>query len=410
MLEQVARIVIFRFDVKFRQMLVVGSTVLGTAVGCFLLWPSTLTRELPVGPAAPGAVGSPASLGAHAPPQARVNMRENGVHGTFPAASPPTPSQSQPELEALLQQADSAEGETARRDSAARIAETMDEAWHQFVEDPNAALAWALDQDHDMARVALQVVLGEWAQDDPAAAFDAMTLIADGSADSNLHAYGTALVVESWAAVDPAAAWGAVEILPSSPGTAFLRSRILTAWAENDPADAAASLQALVNETANAGPEPQGMHSAVLNVAYRLARDYGAEAARWAVSFPKGTEARTSALAGVVSGWVDDNPEAVGDWLQAMDAGPERDAGVVSMVRLYAAEAPATALAWAETISDEAQRSSLLATTAGRWLSAAPEDAEAWMRTATVLTDEQREGLFEARRTIPEPGVARKSP
>lgn len=385
--------------------LVVGGTVLGAASACFLVWLAAGTDEPPDGPAAPGAAGSPASLEARAPLQTLVDAREGGAHRTLPAPLPPT-SQSQPDLEALLHRADSAEGEAGRRETAARIDETIDEAWHRVGEDPTTALAWAFDQDGDMARTALQVVLGEWAYADPAAAFEAVSRMGDGGADSNLRAYGLSLVVESWAAIDPAAALEGVEILPSSPGTTFLRGRILTLWAENDPANAAASLEALVNESASGNSASRDLQSTVSNVAYRLAREYEAEAADWALALPEGSGARTSALAGVVSGWMDDNPQAAGALLDRMEPGAARDAGVLSMLQAYATEAPETALAWAETISDEAQRSSLYAITAARWLSTDPGKAEAWIRTATVLTDEQRNAIFAAHRLIPKPRLA----
>jgi ferric-dicitrate binding protein FerR (iron transport regulator) len=77
-------------------------------------------------------------------------------------------------------------------------------------------------------------------------------------------------------------------------------------------------------------------------------------------------------------------------------------------VKAYAAEAPETALAWAETISDKAQRSSLCAVAAARWLSKDPERAEAWIRTAPVLSDAQRAAILEAHRIIPEPVIDRE--
>lgn len=390
--------------------LLVSGTMLGIAAGCFLLWSLVVTHDLPVGPTARQAVNPQTSLDAHITERHGASARENGARETLANASAQELMQSRPGLEVLIRHADSVEGETAQRDNAARVAETIDEAWHQLVADPNAALAWALDQDRDMARVALRVVLTEWAQDDPAAAFEAMTQSANVSADTHLRAYGLALVVESWAVVDPGAALDAVDILPSSLGTNLLRSRILAAWAQDDPVEASTALQALVNQAADAGAAPRGLESTVASLGYRLAHHYGAQAADWALEFPPGTDARNNALAGVVSAWMDDNPQAVGDWLDGMDPGPGRDAGVLSLVQAYATEAPKTALAWAATISDEAQRLSLVSITAARWLSAAPEEAEAWIRTATLVSDEQREEIFEARAKIPRPGRISNSP
>jgi hypothetical protein len=306
----------------------------------------------------------------------------------------------------LLEIADSAEGEGARRATAGRIATIRDEGQRRVANGPSSALAWALEQG-DMARLAMQVVVGEWARVDPAAAFEAVRQIADGGPHASLRAHGLALVVDTWATIHPAAALQGVGTLSSSPGTGLLQGRILATWAEHDPVTASMSLEPLIGEGAR-GAEAQTLGSTVSNVAYRLGQEDPMEAADWALALPEESTARTNALSGAVAAWIDDDPQAVGAWLDAMDPGPTRDAGVTSVVKAYAAEAPETALAWAETISDKAQRSSLCAVAAARWLSKDPERAEAWIRTAPVLSDAQRAAILEAHRIIPEPVIDRE--
>lgn len=325
-------------------------------------------------------------------------------HGALPDTPPLPPSP--PDLEALLLDAGSAASKSERQKTTARIAKTSDEARHRVAEDPEAALAWAFGLDQDTARPALRIVMGVWAKVDPAAAFEAASKLGSSGADPLLPSYGLSLVVEPWAAADPTAVFAAAKALPASPSTSILQGRILTLWAEKDPRNAAASLQSLVYESASGAPESWGLQSVVSNVAYRLALKSTVEAGEWALAFPDGSEARANALSGVVSGWIDNTPETVGKWLDGMTPGAARDAGVLAVVQGYGPKAPESALAWAQTLSNEAQRSNLTAITASRWLSTDPAKADAWIRTSTVLSDDQRTAIFEAHRLIPKPGFA----
>lgn len=362
---------------NIKHLLLGGGIVLGAAACGFLVWWSVA----PLPPDGTGAADSSAAL------QPVAGSGERGVAPGAPPEPPPPP----PDLEEMLRQADTIAAATARAESATRMDDTLAEARRRAEEDPKAAMAWALQQG-DMVRSALSTVLDVWARTDPAAAFEALRWMKD-ERDPNLHLYGLSLLVEHWTAADPAAAWKGVGTLPLSPGAALLKSQVARLWAAQDPAAAAAQLKALTS--GGRSRDDQALLQPIFAaVAGQLAAQNGPKAAEWALGFAEGSPERTSAVAGVVSGWYAKDAKAVSDWLNRMEDGAVHDAGAAALVELCVQSAPEVALEWAQAMSDEARRSVLTLQVAARWLAADPEKAEAWLGKTTVLSPEQRETIL----------------
>ncbi|WP_269539220.1 hypothetical protein [Cerasicoccus fimbriatus] len=126
-------------------------------------------------------------------------------------------------------------------------------------------------------------------------------------------------LVDEWADVDPLAAKAFVDSMIDDPAYGDMQRELLSAWADDDPAAAAEWLSSLDPETT--------------------------DQARLATS--------------LVANWTRYDMEAAANWLNSLPQTPELDRAVGIFSMRAAQDDPATALTWANSISNEQSRDRL---------------------------------------------------
>lgn len=259
--------------------------------------------------------------------------------------------------------------------------------------------------------------------------------------------YLTAAAMRSWASVNPQAAleWKESAGSTGGPGDFFLNAALISGFAQNDPAAAAAYVTAmdagpqrqrltgvLVNEYLKQGygsatgwaqslSDPSLKTEAYTEIMRRWARDDVDAAARWLTpqldqpfasaaaaelagemaetnpagaldlvySMPEG-EARDEALAETLEEWAERDPEAAALWLDEQPIAPATDLAVAAYAREVARLDPTAAMDWAQTIYDDNQRQSAIFETAVTWMRQDPTAATAWMQANDYSEAEQQ--------------------
>jgi len=263
------------------------------------------------------------------------------------------------------------------------------QAW--AAQDPLAALN-AVQSLSEVAtrRMLLQQVVNTWGEQDPRAAVDwAMAQPPSGQRGQYL---GTAL--RALARSDPRGAFDLALAQPA-PDRDGVVGNVLGEWASADPAAAAAALARLPGEAVN--------HSALSQVAMHFVRQDPAGAAAWLVTL----EERQATLAAsmVFSMLGRQSPQDAAPLVDDLP-GPLRRQASQSLVQSWAAQDPAAAARWVDTMADPAARSEAGRALTRQW---AQYDVPAALRYAEGISDRgERDaallGVLESRRI--EPGQA----
>ncbi len=219
---------------------------------------------------------------------------------------------------------------------AALFAASVAVAWARG--DVPAAAAWARALPAAAQAEAWCAVAAVQASADPAGAAAFIAELPPGAS----RAHGCASVAEIWAraAPDAALAWAA-GLSHADRFTAMPAA--LSAFAENDPASAAAWLRRQTETVSH----PQET-AAVIRV--WTARDPAAAAA-WVAAWPA-TPGQAQAMQHLVYDWTARDPEAASAWLNAQPGGPARDDAVAQLSLQVTATDPSAAAAWAASIQD----------------------------------------------------------
>lgn len=89
------------------------------------------------------------------------------------------------------------------------------------------------------------------------------------------------------------------------------------------------------------------------------------------------------------------DPTAASTWLGEQPAGSSKDQGIVALLNdRQLREDPATAVVWADSISDEVQRSEQVQRSARRWLASDRDSAVEYIESSQSLNAEQKSGLI----------------
>jgi RNA polymerase sigma factor (sigma-70 family) len=126
----------------------------------------------------------------------------------------------------------------------------------------------------------------------------------------------------------------------------------------------------------------------VTETAAKLAQTAPLEALRWLENFraaPDGAVKEGVAL--VMKDWAKRDVNAAGQFLQGQSQHPQYDAMAGSFAQAVAKSNPQAALAWAQSIRDEAARTAAQNAVAKGWLRQEPDAAKAWFHSAGY-TDE----------------------
>jgi RNA polymerase sigma factor (sigma-70 family) len=150
-----------------------------------------------------------------------------------------------------------------------------------------------------------------------------------------------------------------------------VRRAVVEHWVQQDAAAAAAFV-----ETAEPAHERVGLMDS-LGLAWLQTEP--ARAADWWVTHAPGPQT----LIKIMNVWAHNDPNAAGEWLGRLPAGPESDPARMTFARQVSDLDPESALRWAETISEAALRESTIDHVFGAWRARDGAAAQSFLQKAT---------------------------
>ena len=244
--------------------------------------------------------------------------------------------------------------------------------------DPDAALAWANTLSGDDKSQALVSVVGEMASSDPSRA---AAMAAGLEGDDQTRAYGE--IAERWAATDFSAAESWINTL-SGEARDRAMSEALGVLARTDPQGAANRVSSL--------PEGGGRDRAIRDIAGEWSESDPARAAAWLIGQQTGDMG--DAMREVMGNWVSQDSAGALTFIQQQPAGDGRDAATQTYLWMNREMPPSDAVALAESISDEGDRSRALGMTAWRWMREDEAAARAYVESTTALSEEAKQRIL----------------
>jgi len=255
--------------------------------------------------------------------------------------------------------------------------------------DPLAALRWSeeglsqlpISSRHDQ----MQALLRGYASHDPAAAFDYVAALEEGTRiDSRIKSSLMEEVIEvqirEGGLVE---ARGSIQALPEGRLKQEMMREMVDEWAGFDPVGAAEYVASL---GADATPDLK------TTIASEWAESDPAAAAKWLDSFPPDDPALPRATAEVIREWTRYDLDAPAEWLNTLPASEDLDRAVASYTYRAAQEDPAGAMSWAESIVDERLRSRMMESVAVSWKETDPGGFTTYLESAEIAP-EQRQSL-----------------
>ncbi len=258
--------------------------------------------------------------------------------------------------------------------------------------DPAAAIAWWNSPENYAAQRVrqnrLESILEGYVATDPFSAFQFAVGLGEGTLEeqrTKREALRTVVetMVES-GNLDSALLW-ATDMEPGEGQTAAL-AEIMQEWAEYDPDGASAYLEQL------AGRDD---FDEVRNSMIRT----------WAESDPEQASAYLTTLdvddpnrgrlsAMLVYQWSRYDLTGPAEWLNTQPASPELDRAVATLTYRAASDDPASAMSWAESISDERMRQRSIDRVAREWAGQDPEAFADYVKSSE-FSDEEKQRLLE---------------
>ncbi|MFP6872231.1 MAG: hypothetical protein VCA55_01875 [Verrucomicrobiales bacterium] len=250
-------------------------------------------------------------------------------------------------------------------------------------QDPDGALSWAKSLPEEVRGEALNNVVQHFTAENPLKAAEIAMGLEGESQQRALRS-----IADQWSRTHPEAALKWASGLQGEARTEAMEET-LENWAGSDP-DAAISYVEKITDAAE-------KDRFVPDVAERWARRDSASAqaaAEW-VSGQADGEGKDRATGSVVEAWMRSDPTAASTWLGEQPAGSAKDQGIVSLLNdRQLREDPATAVVWADSISDEVQRSEQVQRSARRWLASDRDSAVEYIESSHSLNPEQKSGLI----------------
>lgn len=159
-------------------------------------------------------------------------------------------------------------------------------------------------------------------------------------------------------------------------------------WAASDPAQAAEAAMAL---------EDQGDQTMAFSSAVSIwAESDPKTLANYSLTLSEGS-AQTAALNEAMQAWAIDDSASLEIWLAALDPATALDYGAFSLATQSSIiqQNPTLAAGWAQTITDDTQRSNALAAVITQWAASDPAAARAYAESTTELNSETRQFLMD---------------
>ncbi len=256
-------------------------------------------------------------------------------------------------------------------------------------QDPEAALAWAQALPGDNVALrndAITSVFSSWIAADPASAG---SYIQQNFADDPSFKTLTGDVVTKWADADPQGAFTWALSLPVGVNGARINAitTALTALTNVDPQTAMQDALML------SGNNQLSAETAVISA---WANQNPAQAAASLQNLPAGKSLDT-ATGNVAKSWLTQDPQAASQWINTLSPGSARDAAVAQIISTVGENNPADAFNWAITIDNQTTRNTQIVKLASQWSKQNPAAAAAAAQNAlqnlTGLTAEQQAAL-----------------
>ena len=255
-------------------------------------------------------------------------------------------------------------------------------AWALSLHNPEEALKFSttLASASERSQVVRQAIsqLARLSPQDAATRMDSMT-------DPKDRQQALVALAETWGSNDPSAALRWAESLSGDEKTSALAS-LLPEQARNNPGEAAAKLQALLDNPGNASGSV--LQTATGNLAKEWAGRNPDEAGAWVAGLPAGAAAEAGAAA-LVENWSSHDPIAAADWLATLPEGGVKDAAIQPLVESIRQNDPETAFSWGMSMKDAAKRSTVMEETIRNWNTNDPEAARAAVQQANLSSEER---------------------
>ena len=252
-------------------------------------------------------------------------------------------------------------------------ASTIASEWAR--QDPTAAMAWANSLTGNDKGSAMNAVVREVANGDPAKAWGMVTTM---DKDSQARAYED--IAGKWGAKNFPDAEAMIRGLPADQQAAAMSSAI-AGLSRTDPKQAA--------DKAAAMPTGDDRNSAISIVAKNWSRENPKEAAAWAMT--QGDDAtKSDAIDEVMPNWVAQDEKGALVFVNAQPPGAVRDSAATSWVMNNRAGSATESLKIAESITDKGQREQSVRVGAMRLMLENPEAGKAYIATSDAISDEMK--------------------
>ncbi|MEC9036551.1 MAG: hypothetical protein VX588_06995 [Verrucomicrobiota bacterium] len=265
--------------------------------------------------------------------------------------------------------------------SMRRTASSVATEWAK--QDTNAALAWAKGLPDEVKGDALSNIIEQITTDDPLRAAE-VAMSFEG--EQQERSFRT--IADQWSRNEPEQALKWAEGL-TVEGRVGVMEEALENWVREDPESTVAYLDKMDSS------ERDSIMKEVVEQWARIGEEATVDAANWVASQDDG-KGKVDATGEVVGQWMRSDPEAASEWLGAQPVGDARDRGVTALLRDRSVrEDPSTAVAWADTISNDEMRSEYVERSARSWLASDRASALEYLETSESLSAEQKTKLIE---------------
>lgn len=251
--------------------------------------------------------------------------------------------------------------------------------------DLNAALSWAQTISNPKLRQdAISSAIGGWASKDPQAAMTMAQEITDKSARSS----AMQSVFNRWLQKDPAAAMTFL----GSANDEKLMEYLSWNYAVNTDGITVQEKMSLMEKLPDGKPKQEMLSSLASSQIYSGHYNQAMELLNNMPDSPK----RDSTVQQLGKQWAENDPRAAAEWLKVLPDSSDRDLAVAGFADALARTDPRAALQWADGIPDEGVKAGALKNVALRWLMADPVGGEAWLNSASGLSDIDKKTVRES--------------
>lgn len=263
----------------------------------------------------------------------------------------------------------------ARRTAIAGYVQTLSRT------DPASALEYALEiTDETERNRALRSLTRAFVSNDIHLAAE---LVANSN-DTMAYEILVPAVVNEWALIDWQSTLAWVETLNQNDKAGNIGIiTLLRLWIQSDPSAAL--------EYASRTLDDADLRTALIGAYSHWSQVNPQEAIRWLNDFPESLHesAQGVIFSNVARNFLNYYPDEVPEWLNSLNAGPNRDAAVIIQIQHILKGDPGEAFAWAQTIDNPDRRMNFLRTALSNWMAIDFEAAESALKLASIDEDEK---------------------